>query len=121
MSAAQALRDQFFSENLRALNRLVHAAEAIEAPTLPEVPPWSKSPANAETIDTEDPEELRALAVEWQVWASRLDDILTELGFEEDLEEALSALRAKARAAREALLRLDAYEPLAVLPMGQGR
>ncbi len=84
MSAAQALRDQFFSENLRALNRLVFAAEAIEEPTYPE-----ENPGDSEAL--------------------------------EEHAEALARLRSLAWDAREALLRLDAYEPLAPLPMGQGR
>jgi hypothetical protein len=110
VSAAQALRDRFFQENLRDLNRLVYAAEALEAPELPDVPPWGKSPADPNTLDSADPEELRALAVEWMDWASKLDDILGELSFEE-LGEALERLHAKATAAREALVRLDAYDP----------
>lgn len=95
---------------VRDLNRLVFAAEALEVPSLPEVPPWEKSPANAETVETEDPAELRALAVEWQAWASELDDILQELSFGE-LEADLSALRAKAKAARASLIALEAYDP----------
>ncbi len=99
-----------FEDGIRDLNRLVFAAEALEAPTLPDVPPWAKSPANAETIDTDDPEELRALAVAWQAWASNLDDILCGLDFA-DLEEEVAKLHAKAKAARAALIQIDIYDP----------
>lgn len=110
MSEAKRLLGEMFDERIRALNWLVSAAAALETPHLPDVPPWAKSPANAETIDTDDPEKLRALAVEWQSWASKLDDILTGLDFE-DLEKEITALRAKAEAAREALIAIDLYDP----------
>jgi hypothetical protein len=110
VSTAAQLRTSFFEENLRDLNRLVFAAEALETPKLPDVPDWDKSPANAETFESEDPEELRKLALEWQEWASKLDDILRGLSLD-DLENEIAGLRAKAKAARAALIRLDAYDP----------
>jgi hypothetical protein len=42
VSTAAQLRTSFFEENLRDLNRLVFAAEALEAPKLPEVPNWER-------------------------------------------------------------------------------
>lgn len=110
MSEAKRLLGEMFDERVRALNRLVVAAEALKAPALPDVPPWANSPKNAETIDTDDPEELRKLAVEWQAWAVKLDDILAGLDLE-DLEKEIAALCSKAEAAREALIAIDLYDP----------
>ena len=118
MNKAQLLAD-FNDEHLRDLNRLVFAAEAIECPEIPTWPAWKESPANAETIETEDPAELRALAVAWQDWASKLDDILQELNFE-GLGEEISKLRTKAKRARLALIALEAYDPALVLLDGRG-
>ncbi len=101
-----------FEERIRILNRLVFAAEALDVPAAPEWPPWDKSPANAETIETEDPAELRALAVAWQYWASKLDDVLSEIGFDED---AIGGVVKKAKAARLALIALEEYHPVAAL------
>lgn len=111
MSTAAQLRTAFFEEHLRDLNRLVFAAEALEVPELPDVPSWEReSPQGVETLDSTDPEELRKLALEWQVLAGKLHDMLTELSLD-DLENEISELRSKAKAAREALIKLDAYDP----------
>ncbi len=105
-------RAQFYADHLRTLNRLVFAAEALDTPPTPERPDWKGSPENAETIETLDPEELRALAVKWQAWASKLDDVLAELGVDEGV---YSDLRAKAKEARLALIALEVYEPPSVV------
>jgi len=114
--SAAALRSQFFEENMRALNRLVFAAEAVETPQLPDVPSWDKSPDSLDCVgeETRTPEELIAIGREWQELACKLHDLLQEATAPDawgDLENVLGALRAKAKEARLALIRLDGYEP----------
>ncbi len=110
MTEAERLEREMFADHLKALNRLVFAAEVLECPDLPDVPDWQKSPANAETAETEDPAELRALAVAWQDWASKLDDILSELSLDDHANE-LAGVVAKAKAARLALIAIGEYSP----------
>lgn len=117
MSTAAQLRTSFFEENLRDLNRLVFAAEALEAPELPEVPHWEReSPANLECLgaETRTAEDLQAIGLQWQAFAVKLHDLLEKaVGADEwgDLENVVPDLHAKAKAARLALIRLDAYDP----------
>jgi hypothetical protein len=112
MSEAQRLRDLFFEDNLRDLNRLVFAAEALEAPEPFERPgklAWDKCPSK------DDPDTLEgalALLEEWRNFASALDDSLADAETsDEDHGNAVAGLREKAKAARAALVRLDIYHP----------
>lgn len=115
MSTAAQLRTAFFEENLRDLNRLVFAAEALEAPELPEVPHWEReSPANLECYgeETRTAEELQAIGLQWQAFAVKLHDLLEQaVAADGDLENVVADLHAKAKAARAALIKLDAYDP----------
>jgi hypothetical protein len=113
VSTTAQLRTAFFEEHLRDLNRLVFAAEALEVPDVPEVPNWEReSPDNLECLgeETRTPEELQAIGLQWQAFACKLHDILTEVGVT-DFPEVVADLHAKAKAAREALIKLDAYDP----------
>jgi hypothetical protein len=110
MSDADALRLRAFYEHRAALNELVHAVERLEVPDAPHYPSWSTSPAGFEVGEKRTLEEAEALGLEWQDHASKLDDALQEVGFD-DLENALSGVKALAAQAREALLRMNAYEP----------
>jgi hypothetical protein len=111
MSAAE-LRLQAFKDHLRALNALVHAVARFKGTVdEPSYPPWESSPdsfeMNRETLLTL--EESNALGLEWQNHASKLDDALSEVGFD-DLRDELTGLQELAERAREALLAINAYE-----------
>ena len=111
MSTAAELRTRFFEENLRDLNRLVFAAEALEAPAMPDVPSWERESPDSFELDRElTLEEARELGLKWQVLAGKLHDMLSELTLEDHANE-LAGLRDKAKAARLALIRLDSYDP----------
>lgn len=115
MTTAAQLCTSFFEENLRDLNRLVFAAEALEATKLPEIPSWERESPDSFELDRElTLEEARDLGLKWQVLAVKLDDLLEEATAPDawgDVENAIEGLRAKAKAARTALIRLDAYDP----------
>ncbi len=115
MSTAAQLRTSFFEENLRDLNRLVFAAEALEAPKLPDVPNWERESPDSFELDRElTLEEARELGLKWQELAVKLHDLLEEATAPDawgDIENTIEELRAKAKAARAALIRLDAYDP----------
>jgi hypothetical protein len=100
------LEQQAYDDHLRVVNRLVAAVERLEVPEPPDYPDWEGSPENAETIETEDPAELRALAVKWQAWASKLDDVLGEIAVDDT-----GSLQELARQARLSLIALGAYDP----------
>lgn len=103
---------QLFEDGLRALNRLVFAAEALEV-HLP-----GKIPGYAGLADFEDEESEEAFtrekAVElgkrWQFLAVELACILGELELERFADD-LAALHAKAKEARLALIQIDVYDP----------
>lgn len=115
MSTAAQLRTSFFEENLRDLNRLVFAAEALEAHELPDAPDWERESPDSFELDRElTLEEARELGLKWQVLAVKLHDLLelaTGAGEWGDLGNLVSDIHAKAKAARAALIRLDAYDP----------
>lgn len=111
MSDAAQLRTAFFEENLRDLNRLVFAAEALEAPAMPDVPNWERESPESFELDRElTLGQACELGLAWQELAVKLHDMLTELALDE-FDEELTALRDKAKAARLALIRLDSYDP----------
>lgn len=115
MSDAAKLRTAFFEENLRDLNRLVFAAEALEPPELPDVPNWERESPDSFELDRElTLEEARELGLKWQVLAVKLHDLLEEVTAPDawgDVENAVADVRGKAKAARLALIRLDSYDP----------
>jgi hypothetical protein len=82
MSDADALRLRAFYENRAALNELVHAVERLEVPSEP---------------DDDDDED-----------GPTLDDFRDDL---DDFRDDLDAVKALAERAREALLRMNAYDP----------
>ncbi len=105
-------RAQFYADHLRTLNRLVFAAEALDTPPTPDWPDWKGSPASFENGEERTLEEAEALGLAWQEWASKLDDVLAELGVDEGV---YSDIRAKAKEARLALIALEVYEPPSVV------
>jgi hypothetical protein len=115
VSTAAQLRTSFFEENLRDLNRVVFAAEALEAPKLPDVPDWEEASPDSFELDKElTLEEAKELGLKWQVLAGKLHDLLIEATAPDawgDVENVVAGLRDKAKAARAALVRLDAYDP----------
>ncbi len=105
-----------FEDSIRDLNRLVFAAEALEAPDLPDVPDWEKSPESLDCIgdETRTPEQLLAIGREWQELAVKLHDLLEEATAPDawgDVENVIAGVRAKAKAARAALIQIDIYDP----------
>ena len=104
----------YHEDCVRDLGRLVFAAEALEAPQLPDVPSWEKESPDSFELDRElTLEEARELGLKWQVLAGKLHDLLEEATGPEnwgDFENLVSALHAKAKAARLALIHLDAYD-----------
>jgi hypothetical protein len=109
-----------FEDSIRDLNRLVFAAEALEEPDLPCTIPGHGDFANFE-VEEDDEDFTREKAIElgkkWQFLAVELADILGDLALD-DHANALSELRAKAKAARQALIQIDVYDP--PLPTARG-
>jgi len=106
----QELLYHFNEEHLRALNRLVFAAEALDGPAPFERPAklaWDSHPT------TEAPESLESallLIEEWREFANKLDDCLTEVETRE-ADDEIGGVIAKAKEARLALIALEIYNP----------
>lgn len=107
--SASALRLQSFNEHRAALNALVAAVEGLEAPTTPAYPAWAESPASFENGETRTKEEAESLGLDWQDFASKLDDALNLLAFEDFVNE-LEGLQDLAARCREALIAINLYE-----------
>lgn len=108
---------QLFEDSVRDLNALVFAAEALETPELPDVPVWEReSPASLECIgdETRTAAELQEIGLAWQSFAVKLHDLLGAAVAPDawaGVENLISDVQAKAKAARLALIQIDVYDP----------
>lgn len=110
MSAAHDLRARFDEAHVVAINELIHAADRLTVPELPEIPDWKDSPESFELDRVLTLEESYELGLKWQVLAGKLQQILEELSFD-DFENELAGLQQKAERAREAMIQLNGYQP----------
>lgn len=106
MTAVKDLEAGYFDGHIRALNKLVCTAEAFEAPPAPDVPSWDASPPSFELDVDLTLEEARALGLEWQNLAVKLNDLLEESAL---TYADATDLHADAKEARLALIQLDIY------------
>lgn len=110
--SASALRLQAFHAHVRALNALVSAVEKFEGKLIePSYPSWDSSPESFGASGQRDIDRAEAISLgkSWENFASKLDDAMGCVNFD-DLREQLSDLQTTAERAREALLALNAYD-----------